>query len=159
MQCCLPAIWYALGNATNEKKMSKTNILYIFKCSAWHGRAAADGLDALMASCAMELDVSALFVHEGVFILKRGQSHERKQEQLKTSATHVQSNSVPGIWPKLLSKPFAALDDFGCEHVYVCERSLIARGIDANDLTVEHELVSRDEIAALIDQHDQVLVF
>ena len=36
------------------------------------GRSAADGLDALMASCAMELNVSALFLHDGVFIVKRG---------------------------------------------------------------------------------------
>ncbi|HAU67626.1 MAG: DsrE family protein [Arenicella sp.] len=132
--------------------MSKTTILYVFRSSAWHGRSAADGLDALMASCAMELNVSALFLHDGVFIVKRGQG----QEQSNTPSSQLRGSTIR---PKLLSKPFAALYDFGCEHVYVCHKSLNARGLCTDDLTVEHELVSRDQIATLIDQHDEVLVF
>ena len=133
--------------------MSKSTILYVFRSSAWDGRGAADGLDVLMASCAMELNVSALFVHEGVFIIKCG------QEQSSPSGSQADASANSAITTKLLSKPFAALDDIGCEHVYVCDKSLNARGLCAAGLTVEHELVSRDQIAMLIDQHDQVLVF
>ena len=87
-----------------------------------------------------------------VFIVKRGQG----QEQSNTPSSQLRGSTIR---PKLLSKPFAALYDFGCEHVYVCHKSLNARGLCTDDLTVEHELVSRDQIATLIDQHDEVLVF
>lgn len=119
------------------------SILYVFRHSSWQGRAAADGLDALMASCAMELEVAALFLHEGVL-------------NLRTAA------SVPDeldYKPKLDSKPFKALNDFGCETVLVCERSLVGRGLTKNELVLDAQLLSRDGIAERIDQYDQVLVF
>ncbi len=124
--------------------MGLNSILYVFRYSAWQGRRASDGLDLLMASCAMELDVSALFIHEGVFILKR------EQRSLSVDESAPQA--------KLASKPFGALYDFGCEHVYVCERSLKARGLTVEDLFVQTSPLQQEDIAACLDRFDQVVV-
>ena len=113
--------------------------LFIFTDNPYTSRKSADGLEAVMAACAMEFEVKLLLLHDAVWSIKTSQ---RPPSAIK-----------PGF------KTFAALGDFGVEQIYAYQHSLIGRGLVAEDLSVGVQECNRDEIASLIARHERVLVF
>lgn len=121
------------------------SILYIFTRNSVDSRSAADGLEALMASCAMELEVSVAFVHDGVFILQRGQGEFEDDDPMAPL--------------KKGFKAFGALYDFGVENIWVYDTSLQSRAVAIEEMSLAVQVCNTQELAAQLRAHDQVLVF
>jgi len=116
-----------------------TRFLYVFKTGPYQGAAGQEGLDAVLAGSALDIEISVLFCDDAVFQLKRGQA---------------ENDDV-----KNYTKGFAALPDFGIESVYVELSSLLARGLEESDLTISVQTLELEPMRALIANHDQVMVF
>ena len=120
------------------------SVLYIFTRNALSSES-KEGFEVLMASVAMELQVSVLLINDGIYLLKAEQGDRSADDVLaQTGASH---------------KRFFALPDFDIAPVHVCERSLKGRGLVSDDLGLPIEPCDRDEIAHLIRASDRVLVF
>lgn len=115
---------------------------------------ALEALEVVLIGAAFDQDVSLAFVDDGVFQLKKNQSPE-------------------GIGMKNFSPAYNALGDYDVRNIYVDNESLKARGLakdDLFDLKYEDEdddwaekdavhIVSRKELAAVMDEQDVILSF
>jgi len=98
---------------------------------------ALECLEVVLISAAFEQDVSLVFVDDGVYQLKK--------EQDTTS-----------IGTKNFSKTYRALDDYDVERIYVEKESLEARGLTADDLIIQTEILPTDELREIMAQQDVV---
>ena len=115
---------------------------------------ALESLEVVLIGAAFEQDVSLAFIGDGVYQLAKGQNTD-------------------GIGMKNFSPTYAALGDYDVNKIYVEKESLEERGLTLDDLqhlTWEDEdedwaekdsirLVSRSELADVIDDQDVVLSF
>ncbi|UCB54265.1 MAG: sulfurtransferase complex subunit TusC [Thiotrichales bacterium] len=115
---------------------------------------ALESLEVVLIGAAFEQDVSLAFIDDGVYQLTKGQSTD-------------------GIGMKNFSPTYSALGDYDVNKIYVEKESLEERGLSLDDLqhlTWEDEdedwaekdsirLVSRAELADVIDDQDVVLSF
>jgi tRNA 2-thiouridine synthesizing protein C len=115
---------------------------------------ALESLEVVLIGAAFEQDVSLAFIGDGVYQLVKGQKTD-------------------GIGMKNFSPTYAALGDYDVNKIYVEKESLEERGLTLDDLqhlTWEDEdedwaekdsirLVSRAELADVIDDQDVVLSF
>ncbi len=115
---------------------------------------ALESLEVVLIGAAFEQDVSLAFIGDGVYQLKKGQDTQ-------------------GIGMKNFSPTYAALGDYDVNKIYVEKESLEERGLSLDDL--QHlvwedededwaekdsiKLVSRAELADVIDDQDVVLSF
>ena len=115
---------------------------------------ALESLEVVLIGAAFEQDVSLAFIGDGVYQLKKGQD-------------------TKGIGMKNFSPTYAALGDYDVNKIYVEKESLEERGLSLDDL--QHlvwedededwaekdsiKLVSRSELADVIDDQDVVLSF
>lgn len=120
--------------------MSGQKYLYVFTIAPYSSSAGQEGLDAALIGAAFESDVSLLFLHDGVFQLKRGQ--DASQSMLKQT-----------------TKTFGALKDFGIENVYVHDLSLLARGLESHALIVDTQLIDSGGVQDLLQQQFRVFTF
>ena len=118
----------------------RTRFLYLMRRAPHGSIFAQEGLETVLIGAAFEQSVSLLFLDDGVFVLKGGQSPD-------------------GIGLKDFARGFRALPDYGVEHLYVEDRSLAERGLTPSDLIADVEPVSPERAGALIDAHDVVLTF
>jgi len=106
-----------------------------------HGTAyAIESLETVLIGAAFDQDVSVLFIDDGVYQIKKDQSPE-------------------SLEMKNFSKTFRALEMYDVEKLYVEQESLDARGLKADDLLVDVEVLPGSEIKSLIDQQDVILSF
>jgi len=115
---------------------------------------ALESLEVVLIGAAFEQDVSLAFIGDGVYQLTKDQSTD-------------------GIGMKNFSPTYSALGDYDVNKIYVEKESLEERGLSLDDLqhlTWEDEdedwaekdsirLVSRAELADVIDDQDVVLSF
>jgi len=115
---------------------------------------ALESLEVVLIGAAFEQDVSLAFIGDGVYQLAKGQDTQ-------------------GIGMKNFSPTYAALGDYDVNKIYVEKESLEERGLSLDDLqhlVWEDEdedwaekdsirLVSRSELADIIDDQDVVLSF
>ena len=115
---------------------------------------ALESLEVVLIGAAFEQDVSLAFIGDGVYQLVKGQDTQ-------------------GIGMKNFSPTYAALGDYDVNKIYVEKESLEERGLSLDDLqhlVWEDEdedwaekdsirLVSRTELADVIDEQDVVLSF
>ena len=115
---------------------------------------ALESLEVVLIGAAFEQDVSLAFIGDGVYQLAKGQDTQ-------------------GIGMKNFSPTYAALGDYDVNKIYVEKESLEERGLTLDDLqhlVWEDEdedwaekdsirLVSRSELADVIDDQDVVLSF
>lgn len=135
--------------------MSDTKkFLYLNRKAPYGTIYALESLEVVLIGAAFEQDVSLAFVDDGVFQLAKGQ---------KTG----------GIGMKDFSPTYRALGDYDVNKLYVEKESLAERGLTLDDLmplTYEDEdddyeekdsirLVSRAELAQLMDEQDVILSF
>ena len=115
---------------------------------------ALESLEVVLIGAAFEQDVSLAFIGDGVYQLAKGQDTQ-------------------GIGMKNFSPTYAALGDYDVNKIYVEKESLEERGLSLDDL--QHlvwedededwaekdsiKLVSRSELADIIDDQDVVLSF
>ena len=118
----------------------RKRFLYLMRRPPHGSIFAQEGLETVLIGAAFEQRVSLLFLDDGVFVLKRGQS--------------------PGaVGLKDFARGFRALPDYDVEHVYVEDRSLVERGLAPDDLIMGVETVGPGRVAEIIDAHDVVLSF
>lgn len=101
---------------------------------------ALESLEVVLITAAFDQDVSLVFTDDGVFQIKKGQS-------------------TAGIGMKNFSPTYRALEGYDIEKLYVDKESLDARGLTAADLIVEVEVMSRQQLADLMDAQDVVMSF
>ena len=99
---------------------------------------ALESLETVLISAAFDQDVSVVFMDDGVFQLKKGQD-------------------TAGVNMKNFSPTFRALEGYDVEKLYVEKESLEARGLTEDDLVVDVEILSTDELRAIMAAQDVVI--
>jgi tRNA 2-thiouridine synthesizing protein C len=101
---------------------------------------ALESLEVVLISAAFDQDVSLMFVDDGVYELKKGQA-------------------TKAIGMKNFSPTYRALEGYDIEKLYVEKESLDERGLTEDDLLVDVEVLSRADMAALMEEQDVILSF
>ena len=98
---------------------------------------ALECLEVVLITAAFEQFESLVFIDDGVYQLKKDQD-------------------TTGIGTKNFSKTYRALDDYDVERIYVEKESLDARGLTADDLIIQPEIVTTNELREIMAQQDVV---
>lgn len=128
--------------------------LYVNRKAPYGTVYALESLEVVLIGAAFDQDVSLAFLDDGIFQITKGQDTD-------------------GIGMKNFSKTYTALGDYEVTKIFVEKESLEERGLtleDLLDLKYEDEdddyaekdsirLVSRKELADIMDQQDVVLSF
>lgn len=101
---------------------------------------ALESLETVLIGAAFDQDVTVLFIDDGIYQLKKDQQPET-------------------IGFKNFSKTFRALEMYDVEKLFVEQESLTERGLTADDLIVDTEIISRKAVGSLIESQDVVLSF
>ncbi len=101
---------------------------------------ALESLEVVLISAAFDQDVSLMFIDDGVYQIKKGQG-------------------TKGIGMKNFSPTYRALEGYDIEKLYVEKESLEERGLTEADLLVDVEVLSRADMAALMEEQDVILSF
>lgn len=99
---------------------------------------ALECLEVVLIAAAFDQDVSVVFVDDGVFQLKKNQD-------------------TTAIGMKNFSNTYRALDDYDVEKIYVEKESLEQRGLTEDDLIIEVEVLSTDNLRDIMAQQDVVI--
>ncbi len=101
---------------------------------------ALESLEVVLISAAFDQDVSLVFADDGVYQLKKGQA-------------------TKAVGMKNFSPTYRALEGYDIEKLYVEKESMEARGLTADDLIVDVEVLDAAELASLLEEQDVVLSF
>ena len=101
---------------------------------------ALESLEVVLISAAFDQDVSLVFVDDGVYQLKKGQTTD-------------------AIGMKNFSPTYRALEGYDVEKLYVSKESLDERGLTEDDLLVDVQVMGKSELADLMDDQDVILSF
>ena len=101
---------------------------------------ALESLEVVLISAAFDQDVSLVFMDDGVYQLKKGQG-------------------TKAVGMKNFSPTYRALEGYDIEKLYVEKESLESRGLTEEDLIVDVEVLTSEEMATLLDEQDVVLSF
>ncbi len=99
-----------------------------------------EGLEVILIVAAYDQLLNALFMDDGVLVLKKGQE-------------------TAGIGVKEFSKTYRVLEDYGVENLWVDKDSLEARGLTADDLITDVTVIETDKINAILQEQDVILPF
>jgi len=100
----------------------------------------AEGFRSMLGVGVFEMDISVVFVDDGVYALVEGQDPSK-------------------LDMKPLGAGFPTLPDFEVKKFYVHEPSLRERGLKAEDLVMEVEILDDQEIAGVLASAGIVLPF
>ncbi len=125
-------------NAVDANK--KTSVLYVITRAAYSNSIGQEALDAVFIGASFDLNVSLLFIHDGVFQLKEGQ---------KSSSSDL----------KEFTKGYKALEDFGVEQIYVDDLSMNARGLEESELMCRVTVLDNQAVRRLIANNAKVFTF
>lgn len=100
----------------------------------------AEGLRTLMGIGVFEMDISVLYVDDGVYALLKGQDPQ-------------------ALDMKPLGDAFPSLADFGVTKFYVHDASLAERGLTRADLVLDAEIVDGARIAEIMSVCGKVVPF
>ena len=109
--------------------------------NAPHGTIYAwEGLEVVLIFGAYENELSAVYMDDAVFSLKKGQD---------TSALGI----------KGFIQTLPVLEDYGCEKIYVDKESLEKRGMTPEDIAIPVEIVDSASIGKVMSEQDCILPF
>lgn len=114
--------------------------MYINRTAPYGTIYALEALEVVLIGAAFEQDVCMVFIDDGVYQLKKDQDTD-------------------GIEMKNFSKTYRALEMYDVEKLYVDKQSLEERGLTEDDLLVDVEIKTSDELTALMEDQDVVLSF
>ena len=120
--------------------LSENKVLYILSRAPYSNASGQEALDAALIGASFDLDVSILFIHDGVFQLKQGQNSQ-----------------AGGL--KEFTKTYKALEDFGIDKIYLHDLSLDARGLDKSELMCKVITLDSQGVKKLIKKQITVLTF
>lgn len=101
---------------------------------------ALESLEVVLISAAFDQDVSLVFADDGVYQLKKGQG-------------------TKAVGMKNFSPTYRALEGYDIEKIYVEKESLESRGLTEEDLIIDVEVLTTEEMATLMDEQDVVMSF
>lgn len=101
---------------------------------------AQEAIEASLAASVFEQTLSVIFLGDGVFQLIKGQD----------GASIKQKN---------LEKQLAAFELYEIDKVYVCENSLVERGIKADKLSIDITILNQQTLTQILHQQDVLLSF
>lgn len=101
---------------------------------------ALESLEVVLIGAAFEQDVTVVFMDDGVFEITKGQD-------------------TAGIGMKNFSPTYRALEMYDVEKLYVSKESLEERGLTEEDLLVDVEVMTADQISSLMEEQDVLLSF
>ena len=101
---------------------------------------ALESLEVVLIGAAFEQDVSVVFLDDGVFEIVKG--HDTSGSDMKN-----------------FSPTYRALEMYDVEKLYVSKDSLEERGLTTDDLIVDVEVKSADEIRDMMEDQDVILSF
>ena len=136
----------------NEQTIKK--FMYMNRKAPYGTIYALESLEVVLIAAAFDQDVSLVFADDGVYQLMKGQNTDE-------------------VGMKNFSPTYSALGDYDIKKIYIEKESLDERGLtleDLQDLKYEDEdddwaekdsihLVSREELAKVIDEQDVVFSF
>ncbi|MDH4233093.1 MAG: sulfurtransferase complex subunit TusC [Nitrospirota bacterium] len=99
-----------------------------------------EGLEVMLIVAAYDQDLSAVFLDDGVYAIKKGQDPKE-------------------IGVKDFSTTFRVLPGYGIEKIYVEKESLENRGLTVEDLLLEVEVVDKSEVTKLMQEQDVLFPF
>jgi len=99
-----------------------------------------EGLEVMLIVAAYDQDLSAVFLDDGIYAIKKGQE-------------------TKGIGVKDFSATFRVLPGYGIEKIYVEKESLEMRGLTVDDLLLEVEVKEKSEITKLMLEQDVLFPF
>ncbi|MGW8248692.1 MAG: sulfurtransferase complex subunit TusC [Acidiferrobacterales bacterium] len=114
--------------------------MYINRTAPYGTIYALEALEVVLIGAAFEQDVCMVFIDDGVYQLKKDQDTD-------------------GIEMKNFSKTYRALEMYDVEKLYVDKQSMEERGLTEDDLLVDVEIKTTDELTALMEEQDVVLSF
>ena len=114
--------------------------LYVNRKAPYGTIYALESLEVVLIGAAFEQDVTLVFMDDGVFQLVKGQD-------------------TAGAEMKNFSPTYRALEMYDVEKLYVAKESMEARGLSEDDLIVDVEVKTADEISSLMEESDVVLSF
>ncbi|MBN1641933.1 MAG: sulfurtransferase complex subunit TusC [Anaerolineae bacterium] len=100
----------------------------------------AEGFRTLMGIAVFELDISVVFVDDGVYALVAGQAPDK-------------------LDMKPLGDGFPMLTEFDVNRFYVHDASLAERGLTTDDLVMDVEVIDGEQVAAILESAGKVLPF
>ena len=115
-------------------------LMYVNRRAPYGTVYALESLEVVLIGAAFDQDVSVAFIDDGVYQLKKGQD-----------------TSEVGM--KNFSPAYRALEMYDVEKLYVEKESLEARGMSADELMVPVEVLTHDQLGALMEEQDVVLSF
>ena len=127
---------------------AKKSIMYVHRRAPYGTIYALEALDVMLAGAVFEQNVSAAFIDDGVYQLRRGQNPSVLQM-------------------KDFSKTFGALPDFDFTHIYAEQESLEQRGMSMDDLIEIPSddnrnavtSISSEALSELMERQDVILQF
>lgn len=119
---------------------SAKSVLYVISSGPYSNARGQEALDAILIGASFDLDVSVLFIHDGVFQLKRGQN--ARLSRLKQ-----------------FTKTYKAFEDFGVEKVYIHDLSLNSRGLTDAELICAVTMLDQQGVRKLIADQAKVFTF
>lgn len=116
----------------------KQTFTFISRAAPYGNNRAQLCLDAAFAAAVFEQHINYVFMDDGVYQLLANQNAEE-------------------IASKTLGRALETLDLYGIENVYVLDTSLSERNLTADELLTSVELVSAEDISALLGKSDRVI--
>nr|WP_086940694.1 sulfurtransferase complex subunit TusC [Thaumasiovibrio occultus] len=113
---------------------------FVFQTAPHGSTVGREGVDAILATAAYCEQIKVFFVADGVTQLLKGQQAD-------------------AILSRNYSQSFKLFELYDIEDVYCCTQSLDERGLSADMLLVEPDLVTPAAIREQLGQCDQLLVF
>ncbi|HHO69334.1 MAG TPA: sulfurtransferase complex subunit TusC [Gammaproteobacteria bacterium] len=101
---------------------------------------ALESLEVVLIAAAFEQDVTLAFLDDGVYQIVKGQDTEE-------------------IGVKNFSPIYRALEGYDVEKLFVEKESLESRGLTTDDLLVPVEVISREQMADLMEEQEVILSF
>lgn len=117
-----------------------SQLTYLFTSAPHSSSSGREGVDALLAASAYSENMSVVFIGDGVYQLLLGQQAD-----------------------KALCKDYAPMlklfELYDIEQVYVCQASLVERGLSQADLIIDVERASQEQIRGVLQQAAKILTF
>jgi tRNA 2-thiouridine synthesizing protein C len=114
--------------------------LYLNRKAPYGTIYALESLEVVLIGAAFEQDVSMAFIDDGVYQLTKGQD-------------------TKGVEMKNFSPTYRALEMYDVEKLFVSKTSMDERGLTADDLLVDVEIIDDKQMADLMDDHEVILSF
>ncbi|WP_241581267.1 sulfurtransferase complex subunit TusC [Rosenbergiella nectarea] len=117
------------------------SIAYIFKTAPHGSSSGREGLDALLATAALSEDIGVFFIGEGVF--------------------HLVSSQQPNvIYARDYITTFKLLELYDIENVYVCQQSLVMRGITEQAMGgISVKALPLSKLQQRLSHYDKIISF